>query len=114
MKHYLVKIEFDTNDSDYVYGLNVINEYEKEIIDRNRNKAVSFGCSDWGGNECRLGDCIFVTEITEKEYKVLEKLGLLNFGEGGFGEWIAQLDVAPVYNGEDGEEDEDEEDDEEE
>ena len=82
MEKYLVKIAFDCNDSDYVYGLTVVDKDEKKIIDRNLSKSVSFGSYDFGGNECALRDCISIKQITEDEFNVLEKLNLLNFGEG--------------------------------
>ena len=83
MKHYLVKIEFDCNDGDYVYGLQVIDELQKEIIDRNLNKSVSFGNYDWhGGNsDRRLDECIEIEEITDAQKDALASMMLLEFGE---------------------------------
>ena len=66
MEKYLVKIAFDCNDSDYVYGLTVVDKDEKKIIDRNLSKSVSFGSYDFGGNECALRDCISIKQITEE------------------------------------------------
>jgi hypothetical protein len=100
MKNYLVKIDFDCNDADYVYGLQVINEEQKEIIKRNLDKAISFGSYDFGEAECAVGQCISIEELNENQFKVLEELGLLNFGEGS-DYWIDSLDDAEVFESED-------------
>ena len=96
MKKYLVKICFDCNDGDDVFGLQVIDENTKEIIDRNLTKEVRFGSCNFGENSCALQDCIDVEEITEMQFKVFEELNLLNFGEGD-NYWIKYLDSAAEY-----------------
>ena len=97
MKNYLVTIEFDCNDADYVYGLQVINEEQKAIIDRNLNKEMSFGSYDFGGGKtCTLANCISIQEINDNDVQVLTKLKLLNFGEGKQW-WINDLDEADVF-----------------
>ena len=105
MKNYLVKIEFDCNDGDYVYGLQVIDEREKEIIDRNLNKSVSFGNYDWhDGNECRLDDCITIEEITDAQKDVLASMMLLGFGEDLYIEDLDDYEVWKDYDDDDDDE----------
>lgn len=83
MNKYLVKIQFDCNDADYVYGLKVINQEEKDLIDKNLNEEVRFGAYDFsGGNTRLLKDCMRVYSISGDEYDVLKRLDLLEFGEG--------------------------------
>lgn len=81
MQRYLAKIEFDCNDADYVYGLNVLTEEEAQLVRDNSKKLVSFGSCDFGEREAGLGDCVRLKPITEEEYNVLKNLGLLKFGE---------------------------------
>ena len=79
---YLVKISFDTNDGDYVYGSKVITESDKKIIEDNPTKLVNFGSCDWGEHQDTIENTFDdITEISEEEYEVLKKLGLDNFGE---------------------------------
>lgn len=101
MKKYLAKIQFDCNDSDYVYGVHVIDESTKDIIEKNARKKVRFGSCDFGENSCRLEDAVFVQEITEEEAAVLAKLGLRDFGES----------LKLWFDSEDEEDEEEEEDD---
>lgn len=91
MKKYLVKIQFDCNDADYVYGLQVIDENQKKIIEKNNNKKVSFGPYDFSqGHKVSVKNCISIEEIDENEFNVLKKLDLLTFGEGN-SYWIKEI-----------------------
>ena len=79
---YLVKIQFDTNEGDYVYGSKVITETDKKIIEDNPNKLVNFGSCDWSENQDTIESTFNdIIEISEEEYAILKKLGLDNFGE---------------------------------
>lgn len=83
MNKYLVKIQFDCNDADYVYGLKVINQEEKDLIDKNLDKEVSFGTYEFRGDNTRpLKNCIKIMILNDDEYDVLKNLDLLEFGEG--------------------------------
>ena len=86
-KKYLLKLEFDCNDADYVYGCKIISEKDKEIIKANGNKLVSFGSCDFGENEQTADETFSLIEITSEEEKMLKRLGLHNFGEGAY--WSA-------------------------
>lgn len=93
MQKYLLTIEFDCNDADYVYGTQIITQEQKDIIDRNQNKLISFGSYDFGGAENTVCNCVSVEPITEEEEMVLTKFGFNAFGEGN-GFWIENLDSA--------------------
>lgn len=82
MSKYLLKIEFDCNDADYVYGCQIIDEEMREIIDENGDKEVSFGSYDFSaGNNRTIDECMSYTEISDEQAAVLVKLGLDSFGE---------------------------------
>lgn len=108
-KRYLVKIEFDCNDGDYVTGLQVITDKEKEIIERNFDKEISFGSCDFGENTCAVIDCVTIEEITEEQYLVLKNLDLLEFGEGN-SMWYKYLDTAEEWKDPDEDDDDNDED----
>jgi hypothetical protein len=100
-----MKIDFDCNDGDCVYGLQVINERTKEIIDRNLKKEVIFGSCVFGENTNSVENCVDITEITDTQYLVLKELNLLEFGEGGMS-WINDLDDAEEWEDPDSDDDE--------
>lgn len=102
-KHYLIKLCFDTNDGDYVYGSKIITQKEKKIIDDNPNKLVSFGSCDWGEQEEIVSSAFDdIIELTEEEVGILRKLGLDDFGE------LSSWDVEDILDAEDLDEDEEE------
>lgn len=88
MAKYLLKIEFDCNDADYVYGCQIIDEKLKKTIDENGNRLVMFGAYDFsGGNERAINDCMEYVKITDEESATLKKFGLHKFGEQWDGEF---------------------------
>ncbi len=101
MSKYLLKIQFDCNDADYVYGCQIIDEKLKKIIDENGDKLVSFGSYDFGDAERTIDESMTYIKITDKEAEVIKRLGLVEFGENWNGEF---------QDSEEDEEDEEEED----
>jgi hypothetical protein len=81
-EYFLIKLSFDTNDGDYVYGSKVITAKEKLIIDSNPKKLINFGSCDWGDQYDTVSNVFDdILPISEQEYTTLKKLGLDCFGE---------------------------------
>lgn len=78
---YLVKIEFDCNDADYIYGCGIVDQKVIDFLESHQNLKINLG-GDLSQDVMRkISECITYEKINEKEEKVLTKLGLDNFGE---------------------------------
>jgi hypothetical protein len=100
-QRYLLKIQFDCNDADYIYGLQVIDQKQKDLIDRNLDREVGFGPYDFsGGHERPLKYSIKITEITDEDYVFFKKHGLLEFGEGN-NYWLEYLEEEEEFDEDD-------------
>lgn len=73
------------NDGDYIYGIHVIDEKEwkklKFLWEIQEGVCVYHNNDSQRRNYNELLSNIFVEELTEEEYNVLEKLGLIDFGQ---------------------------------
>lgn len=85
MSKLLVKFKYDMNDGDYIYGIHVIDEKEwkklKFLWEIQEGVCVYHNNDSQRRNYNELLSNIFVEELTEEEYNVLEKLGLIDFGQ---------------------------------
>ena len=82
-KKYFIKLKFTKHNGEIVYGTRTIDAEEKAVIDEFSEGSVSFAiCEDCGGAEIFLPikDVFTITEISNNEYKILEKLGLIEYG----------------------------------
>ena len=102
---WLLKIEFDCNDGDEVYGLKLITDEEKEIIENNPGKMICLGAYIFGDTARRVDESLTIEYISDNDAEVLKRLGLDEFGEAH----RLCIDEIPDLEDEDSE-DEDEED----
>ena len=86
MSKILVKSSLDMNDGDYIYGVKVWDKYEYEkyksiaMLEEEIGKFAHNCVRNWSPTEV-FDKYIKTIEVTEQQIKVLEELGLSDFGD---------------------------------